>query len=1540
MRLLLSMFIFLLLSVQAFAGSCVISGEVAVGIQNIALCGTMINFQFTANAAGVYRVENLDYKTIGEVVFVYGENCSEINSGGAGASSAQFIVDKPGTYTLAMYADVMIDTVTASIAITYVGAAESLRGGTCSSSTPLLSGHSYSATSSPSIIHASYTPTQDEYATFQCKDAAASLKLEIYQSDESNFCYSNQTLVAQANRNAFTIKMLKGKYYMVAFYNLSGKIITFTTSKELTQPSIPYLMRHIPSLTYKFMELPFELDLNKYFACADGKPIVYKVSTNTTTSTSYPFSWRQDFFSTEISGSVLKINATNSGTGYFSVNTYSSDGIPGDSSSFYLGHDYDEFSALNATRLGSISLQKGESEKLNLSYYFSADDANLPITYEILPDTNHVLIERSGDILTFSYIKPGITRVLIRGTDRVGQTDTSSIVITTLSSETLEVVGTLPDFELTVGDTLRMDMDTIFRHKEGYNVNYTSEIIGDGALQFYTGVETLEFVAEKAGDCVLRLIAQGEQASRSVTAKVSVRRDGPYLIKSQNSSNFIDVSSYVDSSIIVLSHYSADYRNLKLDYEVSAETPTSSNDYYIDADLKVEGDTLIIYTPANAKDKHSKLYVTAKNSEGKTLTYPLYVSYGWLPVSSATPNITRIVPAGLDKDTLYLSHYLTNPNGSSLYIPDYDFPYGDVEPYLQGDKLILTRLRKDIKQSYVELLPYDDAAVANGYSVQYYFETEQCVYPQMSVIPTQVIDGDKYVDIDLRDYISYAGNLDDLTHNERYEPLTDNYGTVQKIDTWTYRFLPHSNGFFTYQFGLQLIRNGCGQYSLPFNIHFDVRKMADNTAPVVVEDIKNVLVATGVGKEIDLTRYFSDDAGVISYRLYCFNENASRYNESFTRLYSGWLTAGAKYRLYAFDGQGLYAFQDFTVTECTVPKWNTTGKRLFTMTDANPKLVIDLHDYALSPNSESEYLDSCQADASFRYRIEGHLLYVDAYKYGISHINLYERNQCGTSDAIRFSINSFVTKNCGEVINTRPLPRLYLDLGTQSKPINLNDYFTETYGKPLQFDVLWGERRVFELKDSMLTLKGAIQGTFHVPVRAYNSAWVQYETSITLTVGVPENTALFASTLDTVHLYVGQKDTVRIFELFPPLVPVYYFCEIGDPKILKHTDYYLKGQPVTALSAGVTTVTVSNSFGTFDSVVYVVKDSVPDIVGFYAASVTMKPGALLPIPLYAAPVDMPLSKVTLTSSDSTRVDIVHNMLVALSEGEVTITARAGSASAEMTVYVTAHAVAAQSVQVTLAPLNGFENIFVPTVSVLPVGALTPGLTLTLDPSPSAELANGLVAFTAPGSADISVGNGSTNLAKASATSVNRAPQCTAVPLQTDVRNQIFRPIYLSQYISDDYTPFVNMKWEIVQAKNISVQIQDGVVYPRLNAPSWVGRDTVSIAATDAHGATCQLKIAFQVDSVFALTVGTPFVTAADSIDIQIYPNPVSEHLSVNVGSLANAAVTLSDLHGKTIFVMQTEQGMNTFDLSLVPAGLYILAVENDLFRKYFTLTVE
>jgi hypothetical protein len=86
---------------------------------------------------------------------------------------------------------------------------------------------------------------------------------------------------------------------------------------------------------------------------------------------------------------------------------------------------------------------------------------------------------------------------------------------------------------------------------------------------------------------------------------------------------------------------------------------------------------------------------------------------------------------------------------------------------------------------------------------------------------------------------------------------------------------------------------------------------------------------------------------------------------------------------------------------------------------------------------------------------------------------------------------------------------------------------------------------------------------------------------------------------------------------------------------------------------------------------------------------------------------------------------------------------------------------------------------------------------------------------------------------------------------------------------------------------------------------------------------------WDIDNVnITTTTGVTSVFHPDA-DLLVYPNPANDFLTVNGSDIKNAAVTLTDMIGKTVFQSQMTNGKLKIDVSSFPKGIYFLQVQSE-----------
>ena len=97
---------------------------------------------------------------------------------------------------------------------------------------------------------------------------------------------------------------------------------------------------------------------------------------------------------------------------------------------------------------------------------------------------------------------------------------------------------------------------------------------------------------------------------------------------------------------------------------------------------------------------------------------------------------------------------------------------------------------------------------------------------------------------------------------------------------------------------------------------------------------------------------------------------------------------------------------------------------------------------------------------------------------------------------------------------------------------------------------------------------------------------------------------------------------------------------------------------------------------------------------------------------------------------------------------------------------------------------------------------------------------------------------------------------------------------------------------------------------------------VYVSESDANG--CWAIDSMEVDILF---VG---IYEKHENSVVVYPNPASDYIQINVPSvLQNSTATIHDMQGKLALTQRIGGQYNQLDISLLPAGVYILHISND-----------
>ncbi len=87
---------------------------------------------------------------------------------------------------------------------------------------------------------------------------------------------------------------------------------------------------------------------------------------------------------------------------------------------------------------------------------------------------------------------------------------------------------------------------------------------------------------------------------------------------------------------------------------------------------------------------------------------------------------------------------------------------------------------------------------------------------------------------------------------------------------------------------------------------------------------------------------------------------------------------------------------------------------------------------------------------------------------------------------------------------------------------------------------------------------------------------------------------------------------------------------------------------------------------------------------------------------------------------------------------------------------------------------------------------------------------------------------------------------------------------------------------------------------------------------------CIVEQTKEIEAIKGSGSASPLYT---SKDINIWPLPVENEIHVRIPEITNAVVAITDLSGKIVFSRNTEEETNTFDVSTLKQGMYILTVK-------------
>ncbi len=166
----------------------------------------------------------------------------------------------------------------------------------------------------------------------------------------------------------------------------------------------------------------------------------------------------------------------------------------------------------------------------------------------------------------------------------------------------------------------------------------------------------------------------------------------------------------------------------------------------------------------------------------------------------------------------------------------------------------------------------------------------------------------------------------------------------------------------------------------------------------------------------------------------------------------------------------------------------------------------------------------------------------------------------------------------------------------------------------------------------------------------------------------------------------------------------------------------------------------------------------------------------------------------------------------------------------------------------------------------------------------------------------------------------------------------YRMLYSSLVIKNISSPLNNASFEIYQSEDGDVSPLEGAIIKLNNYAAVTGSDgkaSISELATGQYNYSVKKEgfspvsdiVSVESDVIFTdtLEVTDTWISPANSIEVQIYPNPVKNELHIE-NFLAEGEVEIYSANGSLIRRKRLEVGLNSLDISGFKQGMYMVKV--------------
>jgi len=326
-------------------------------------------------------------------------------------------------------------------------------------------------------------------------------------------------------------------------------------------------------------------------------------------------------------------------------------------------------------------------------------------------------------------------------------------------------------------------------------------------------------------------------------------------------------------------------------------------------------------------------------------------------------------------------------------------------------------------------------------------------------------------------------------------------------------------------------------------------------------------------------------------------------------------------------------------------------------------------------------------------------------------------------------------------------------------------------------------------------------------------------------------------------------------------------------------------------------------------------------ISFMLNEIYLQVGDVIELPLSVAPVTLPDCEMEFTISDQNVLELNGRTLHSVEVGQSIVTVTSGAETAQLNVHVVDKAADAENISIVNVANDGDSRYGFPQLVVLPADARyrTPDIELS---SNIATYQNGTIVFSNIG--DVSVSLTSSGVTTWSpAPTVNHPPLIDTIPMHSDAIAGYFAPIYLGQYITDDFTTASNLQVSASNGRKLIAELNDMILTVHTEDLMWSGTDTIAITVTDSLGASTTRSIAFSIT--------TPFIElsshnlANTNSTLVVYPNPASKYLTVRLPEEIVSNIVIYASNGLIVYSGQA-QSVTSISLTGITPGIYSISI--------------